>query len=477
MYMKSIYKLLKGSFGLIASVLLATACSEDYKYDADYSSFKDVELKINLVDENNVLAVKLANKTHALTVSVTPEGKFIDPQAYIYEVEDPSIASVSTVGMMTLLKVGETNLTLKFRGNQDIQTSCKLRVLPTFVSDLVVGGSGIRVEEGKELDLRPYITVIPSTADNQELAFSVKEGSEALAAFDEGSSVLKALSQGTATIIVSTVDGSGVSVEMEVEVTGKIPVEEIKMNGAEKLNGKKVAIGQAFDLSTLLSVYPENASDPSLVYTLVSGNGAVSLENGLITALAAGEVEVKIEAADEFKQAPEQTIKFTVDAAQSWFERAMWNIDSSIEYANGNHYTQDNANGPLPLALDGNANTYLALTKPGKTYNDNVTPAGYDLYIVMDMSAPQEFNHFVYTHRSSQTNFQAWKISLYGSNDGKNYSVIQENIQVGSKNDAVVTKEFDVPTTTCRYIKLSFKEWDTGSGLNMCIAEFNVCKK
>lgn len=475
--MKSIYKLLKSSFGLIAMVLLATACSEDYKYDADYSSYNDVELKINLVDDNNVLAVKLANKTHALTVAVTPEGKFIDSKAYIYEVEDPSIASVSIDGMMTLLKVGETNLTLKFRGNQDIQTSCKLHVLPTFVSDLVVGGNAIKVEEGKELDLRPFVTVIPSTADNQELIFSMKEGSETLAEFEEGSSVLKALNKGMATVVISTTDGSNVSTEMEVEITGKIPVEQIVMNGADKLNGKKVAIGQAFDLTTLVTVYPENASDQRLVYTLVSGAGSVSLQDGLITALAAGEAEVKIEAADGFGVAPAQTIKFTVDPTLNWFERAMWSIDSSIEYANGNNYTQDGSNGPLPLALDGKTNTYLALTKPGKKYNEEVTPAGYDLYLVMDMSAQQTFNHCTYTHRDNRTQFQAWKISLYGSNDGKNYSVIEENIKVGSKSDTAVTVEFDVPETTCRYIKLQFKEWNTGSGLNMCIAEFNVSKK
>ena len=75
---------------------------------------------MDLVDENNVLSVRLANSSHALTISVTPDDVFIDSKAYIYEVEDESIASVAEDGMITLLKAGTTTLTAKFRGNQDV---------------------------------------------------------------------------------------------------------------------------------------------------------------------------------------------------------------------------------------------------------------------------------------------------------------------------------------------------------------------
>lgn len=319
--MKSIYKYLIAPFGLIAALCLAIGCSEEYKYDTDYSSYDNVSLKINLVDENDVLSVKLANKTHALTIAVTPEDAFIDPKAYIYELGDNTVASVSVDGTLTLLKVGETTLTVKFRGNKEITTSCKLKVEPTLVSDVIISaGDGIKVEEEKTVDLAGYVAVIPSSADNQLLTYSVKEGYEDMVEIIEGS-VVKGLQQGPAIIMVNTTDGSNISKELNLEVTGKIPVSEIKMNGAEKLNGKKVAVGQAFDLATVITTYPVNASNPDLRYTLVSGADAVSMdEHGLITALAAGEVEIKIEAADDMGVAPAQTIKFTVDAAQSWFE-------------------------------------------------------------------------------------------------------------------------------------------------------------
>ena len=97
--MKSIYNNLIGSFCLIAVLLLVIGCSEEYKYNTDYSFHDGVTLKVNLVDENNKLSVKLANKTHALTIAVTPEDVFIDSKAYIYELSDNSIASVALNGI------------------------------------------------------------------------------------------------------------------------------------------------------------------------------------------------------------------------------------------------------------------------------------------------------------------------------------------------------------------------------------------
>lgn len=475
--MKSIYKYLKVPFCLVAALWLAVGCSEEYKYDTDYSSYDNVSLKINLVDENDVLSVKLANKTHALTVAVTPENVFIDSKAYIYEVEDPSIASVADDGMITLLKVGKTALTVKFRGNQEISASCTLEVQPTFVKELKVTGTDIRVEEGKELDLAPFVVAIPSDADNKKLRYEVKVGSEELVEIAEGSSVVKALNKGTATIVVTTTDGSGVSTELSLEVTGKIPVSEIVMGRAANLEGKTFAVGQVFDLGSILSVLPTNASDPTLVYELVSGEGVVTLENGVVKTINSGTVKIKISAADGFEVATPQTIQFTVDANQTWFERALWKIDSSIVFSNGHNYTADGNNGPLELALDGNAGTYLALTKPDKNYDGHATPKGHQLFVIVDLTAEQEFNYFQYVHRNNNKNFQVWNLALYGSNDNMDFTLIEKDIPVGPNTTSPYKYEGAIPDAKYRYIKLEFSTFDPTNGYNLCIAEFNVCKK
>lgn len=476
--MKSIYKYLIVPFCLVAALCLAVGCSEEYKYDTDYSSYDNVSLKINLVDENDVLSVKLANKTHAITIAVTPEDVFIDSKAYIYEVKDASIASVADDGMITLLKVGTTTLTAKFRGNQEISTSCTLEVQPTFVSELKVTGTDIRVEEGKELNLAQFVVAIPSDADNQILRYEVKAGSEELVEIAEGSSVVKALRKGTATIVVSTTDGSELSTEMTVEVTGKIPVERIDLNNAANLNGKKAPVGQVFNLGALVTVYPSNASEQTLAYELVAGNAEVD-ENGVVRTTGEGEVEIKISATDEFQEATPQTIKFTVDPSLTLFERSLWFVDTSIVYANGKNYTTDKATGNPEHAIDGNNSTYLALTKPGKKFNEEVTPAGHVLFFVVDMKEAQDFNYFKFRHRDNNKNFQIYKISMYGSNDNENYTVIQEDIVIGPREgkESLEIEQSVAPQSKYRYIKVEFKDWYKDAGLNVCVAEFNVGKK
>jgi hypothetical protein len=175
--------------------------------------------------------------------------------------------------------------------------------------------------------------------------------------------------------------------------------------------------------------------------------------------------------------APAQTIKFTVDAAQSWFERALWKIDSSIKFSNGNNYTTDGSNGPLELALDGKTGTYLALTKPGKDYNGHKTPNGHQLFVVVDLTAEQEFNYFQYVHRNNNKNFQVWNLTMYGSNDNENFTLIKKDIPVGPNTTSPFKYEGAIPDAKCRYIKLEFSTFDPTNGYNLCIAEFNVCKK
>lgn len=475
--MKSIYKNLIGSFCLIAALLLAIGCSEEYKYNTDYSFHDGVTLKVNLVDANNVLSVKLANKTHALTIAVTPEDVFIDSKAYIYELSDNSIASVALNGTLTLLKVGATTLTVKFRGNQEIATSCKLVVEPTLVSDVIIAeGSDIRVEEEKTLDLAQYVSVIPSSADNKTLLYTVKEGSTEYAEIVEGS-IVKGLQKGTATIVVSATDGSEISKELTLQVTGKIPVSEIRLSNVANLEGKTVAIGQTFNLGAYVTAYPTNASNQVLAYELVAGEGVISMDaNGVVKTLAAGDVEIKISATDEFQEATPQTIKFKVSESQTLFERSLWFVDTSIVYANGNNYTADNTTGKPEHLIDGSNSTYLALTKPGKKYNAEITPADHVLFFVVDMNAEQEFNYFYYRHRNTTVNFQVYAISMFGSNDNENFTAIEEDIVLGGPGYAVeLTK--DLPLSKFRYIKVEFRDWNRNAGTNATIAEFNVGKK
>lgn len=478
--MKSIYNYLKGSFGLIAVLLLAMGCSEKYEYSTDYSFYDDVALKVNLVDENNVLAVRLANKTHALTVATNPEDVFIASTAYLYEVADNSIATVSTDGTLTLLKVGETKLTVRFRGNQNISTNCTLKIEPTLISELVVAGNGVKVEVEKTLDLARYIAIIPSDADNQSLSYTVKEGSEEYAEIVEGS-VVKGLKEGDATIVVSATDGSEISTELTLQVTGKIPVDEIVLGRAANLNGKTVAVGQVFDLGSVITTSPENASDPTVKYTLLSGKDVVELdaEMGIVTAVGAGEASIEVSAADGLGGTEPGVITFKVGTGLAWYERAFWLVDSTVKYTKGDsNYVPDNAGGGQPeKMIDGSNSTFFALVKPSKgDYGGYKHPDGAEFGFIVDLGGVQEFNRFKWKHRTdgTSTKFQAHKIRVSGSNDKKDYKVLEESLE-----SKAASGEIELPlkeTYTYRYIKVEYIEYDKSSGSLLCVAEFNVGK-
>lgn len=483
--MKLIYNYLKGSFCLIAALLLVMGCSEKYEYNADYSFYDNVTLKVNLVDENDVLTVKLANNIHLLTIATAPDDVFIASTAYIYELDDTSIATIEVDGTMELLKVGETKLTVKFRGNQNISTTCTLRVEPTLISELIVAeGSGIKVEEGKTLDLARYIAIIPSDADNQNLRYEVKAGSEDLVEIAEGSSVVNALSKGTATIVVTATDGSEVSTEMTVEVTGKIPVSEIILGRAADLNGKTFAIGQAFDIGSALSISPTNASDPTLVYELVSGEGVVTLdaENCIVTTIGTGDAEIKISAHDGFEEAEPQIIKFKVDGSLTWYEPVYWTVETTVVYSKNNAtYVPDKATGKPEHVIDGNSTTYLMMVKPDKAagYDGYLHPSGSEFGFIVDCGSMLEFNQLKWIHRDKNAKFQAFKIKVSGSNDKTNYTVLEESIETESPD-----AEIELPLSAmhkCRYIKVEFIDYESansgGKGSNLCVAEFNVGKK
>ena len=169
-----------------------------------------------------------------------------------------------------------------------------------------------------------------------------------------------------------------------------------------------------------MSVLPVNASDPTLVYELVSGEGVVLLDadKGIVKTTGAGEAEIRISAHDEFEEAAPKSIKLKVDAALTWFERAFWFVDTTVDYGNGHNYVPENdgENGKPEKLIDSNNSTYLMMVKPGKpAYNGHKHPDGAEYGFIIDLGGLQEFNLLKWRHRNTNTNFQAFKIKVSGS--------------------------------------------------------------
>lgn len=470
--MKSIYNYLTALLCLIAVLWTAGGCTDEYKYTTDYSFYKDAKLKVDLVDENNTLHLKLAGNTHQITVSVTPEDVLIDIAAYIYQVADETVATVNEEGVLTLLKAGETELTVKFRGNQEIATSCTVSITrdPVPVTGLKVP-SVVSVQENKTTDLAALITVLPGNADDPALRYKMAD--ETVATVD-GNGIVTGVREGMTTITVTSVANPEVTKTIPVEVVSDIKVNGIKLNAASKLDGKTVAVGQVFNLGSVIKVMPENASDKDLIYSVEGDAGAVSVDaDGVVKTLADGIAKIKIVAADG--SGVEEEIELTVDHTVTVFERALWTVETSALYSEtGLNYMKDGSTGLPEHILDGKATTYLSLLKPGKTYGGCTAPADAVLFFIVDLGGELEFNHIIFQQRKLNANVAPLSISISGSNDGQNFVDLKTNVATPYVNAAPY--DIDVDLVKYRYVKVQYLTWGA-SGNTAQTAEFNVGKK
>ena len=99
------------------------------------------------------------------------------------------------------------------------------------------------------------------------------------------------------------------------------------------------------------------------------------------------------------------------------------------------------------------------------------------------MGVEQSFNYFTWVHRASNSYdyLRVWGVSIDGSNNGKDFTEIQSNIDIPHANNTDEIK-IEIPESTYRYIKVKLVKWSdiaggSKSGSSMQIGEFNVGKK
>lgn len=124
--------------------------------------------------------------------------------------------------------------------------------------------------------------------------------------------------------------------------------------------------------------------------------------------------------------------------------------------------------GRADQLIDGNISSYFSLRKPGF----NEIPAGTDSYFILDMKEKRTVDYFIWQHRNTSLGLRPWEISLYGSNDGTNFTVIQENVVIpGAETGADLTATVLFNQAECRYLKVQYVRWHTTSSTTMQVAE------
>ena len=142
------------------------------------------------------------------------------------------------------------------------------------------------VVEGQSIQLTA--TVTPDNATDKSITWSIVSGEE-FASIDQNG-LVNATAEGSITVKALSKADNKVYATKEITITAKpaVPVEEITIAG-----NNEVKVGESIQLTA--TVTPDNATDKSITWSIVSGEEFASVDqNGLVSAAAEGSVTVKV---------------------------------------------------------------------------------------------------------------------------------------------------------------------------------------
>lgn len=314
------------------------------------------------------------------------------------------------------------------------------------------------------------ITLFPEDAtDKEEYAYRYTSSNESVFTVNEAGEVT-AVGEGEATLTAWSTNNTDMWASCIIEVNKQIySVSSIELSEAYRT--LTLASGVEIDLGKEVTVFPENAwntdvtfssSDPQIVY----------VDNyGKITAKAKGNATITVSSTDGSNVTTTAEIHVRDIAGYTDLDRNSWTVSTS-------HPTpvDGTVGGSAELLIDGDENSCLLLVKPGKSLNGITVGKDEEVYFIIDMKEPKEFDFFRLRHRTD--NSYDWirvnKVSVYGSNDGTNFTPISNAINIATEKEIA---EVSIPLPmkqNYQYFKLTCDGWNTSNGNTIQIAEFYI---
>ena len=164
------------------------------------------------------------------------------------------------------------------------------------VSGITVTGAGgastITQDKGT---LALTATVTPANATNKTVTWSIANGTGQ--ATINSSGVVTAVSNGTVTARATANDGSGVSDQLVITISGQvIPVSGISVTGA---GGASTITQDKGSLTLTATVTPANATNKTVTWSIANGTGQATINSsGVVTAVSNGSVVARATAND-----------------------------------------------------------------------------------------------------------------------------------------------------------------------------------
>lgn len=221
-------------------------------------------------------------ETATLIASISPDNAF--DKELVWTSEDPSIATVDENGVVTALSKGTTTIRATADKGLGVSSSC-LVVVNRLVASIELDKTSLVVYNGQTDFITA--TVVPQDASNQSLTWTSSDNN--VASVSSGSIAGK--TRGTATITVSTNDGSGVMATCEVEVKQYVTSVELNKTNIELIENQSTTL-------SIADIQPSNANDKSVSWSSSDESIATVDAGGRVTALSKGRATITASAND-----------------------------------------------------------------------------------------------------------------------------------------------------------------------------------
>jgi len=252
-------------------LLLSSSCKEDNELKLVTSKLVINPETINLVEGGTAITIK----AYALP-------KNVGEVALTWTVEDPKIATVDDLGVVTPISIGST--TIKATTENNIEASCTVNVTKNIVEVTTLAineaseeGINLVVDDSKTLT----ITITPSNATTTELTW--KSSNENVATIEEG--VITAIKAGKSTI--SATAENGVKVSCIVNVSDK----EIKATSIT-ISKERATIKEGETKVLNAEILPENTTNTKVIWTSSDEKIATVAKTGQVKAISGGEATI-----------------------------------------------------------------------------------------------------------------------------------------------------------------------------------------
>ena len=223
------------------------------------------------------------NENSSLSAVISPANA--TNKSLVWSSSLTSVATVDQYGNVTANGVGTTTITATSATN-NIYGTCIVTVSEIEVETITMSDVSLAVGESQTIS----VLISPNNATDKTLTWSVDNSS--VATINANTGKITGVAEGTTTVTARASNGVKATAQVTVQATA-IPVKYIYTNSVTQ-----VEIGDVVDLSSLIVFVPENATNKSLKFEITKQTpdygapAVVTLNNGMLTAIAAGKATV-----------------------------------------------------------------------------------------------------------------------------------------------------------------------------------------